>query len=74
LGHKFVAVVERYQSSQLRYRTDLRKRFIARLLTVKADLSNEEIERILRSLSLDQHRNIIGDMVRKVTALHFCLL
>jgi hypothetical protein len=69
-----VAVVERYQSAQLRYRTDLRKRFVARLLTVKADLSNAEIDRLLRSLSPDQHRNLLGDMVLKVLYLRLASL
>jgi t-SNARE complex subunit (syntaxin) len=67
LTHKFVSVVERYQSSQLKYREDLRKLLVSRLLTVKVDITSDEIERLLQNHSLERHRNIIQEMVLKVS-------
>lgn len=67
LTHKFLLVVERYQSSQLRYREDLRKLLVSRLLTVKSDLTSAEIEKLLQNHSLERHRNIIREMVLKVS-------
>ena len=67
LTHKFLLVVERFQSSQLRYREDLRKLLVSRLLTVKSDLTSADIERLLQNHSLERHRNIIREMVLKVT-------